>query len=515
MFSLRLRGLLLVTALVLGSLLVLTRPLVPRATAADPTPLEVFQRHFRDRDARVRKKAVEQLAGATGPKIITALLDALADEDEGVRKKAASLLHRDRERADEASALAREGLSRRSRSRRPAAVRLHAVRALTRCGEHGIAPLTAALTDRQADVREVAAEGLASLRADEAVDDLHAALRDGEPLVRAAACAAIGRLRRSDASGMATAVLIGDRATEPRVAAAQILERYPDSTTIEHLGRALRSDAWALRVATARALGTFVREPVEARAAARLLVPALEREARRRVADEIAASLFQLTGIAFGPEPDRWTAWHADAGDTFEPPEKPVRRTAPARGTTREHLLDLPLRSEHVAFVLDLSHSMEDPIRFGVDTTKREALVKAFERAVNRLPKASWMNVIAFGTDPAPYKPELFRATSATRRNAIRFLATRVPDGRTNIWDSLELALSDRGTDTVVLVTDGAPSAGARRTKTAIIAGLRRLTRYRPVRVHTVEIGAANTGARWKGFLSEIAEVTGGAHLGR
>ena len=41
------------------------------------------------------------------------------------------------------------------------------------------------------------------------------------------------------------------------------------------------------------------------------------------------------------------------------------------------------------------------------------------------------------------------------------------------------------------------------------------MNRYRLARIHTIEIGAANTGARWKGFLMDIADATGGRHLSR
>jgi HEAT repeat protein len=473
-------------------------------------PVAIFKRYYRERDPKTRKKAVEQLSTAGGADVIVALLTALADEDERVRGAAARLLHTDRTRRDEIDALAADGLG-----RRPPGVRLHAARALARGGARGAAALTAALADRQADVREAAARGLGSLRYEPAVRALHEGLRDSEAAVRAAACDAIGQIRGRESVGMACAVVLGDRATAPRVAAALVLGRFPDSSAIAHIGRGLRNNSWSLRVACARALGGFSGDADEARAAAALLVPALDGEPRLRVAEEISSALFRLTGIDFGPEPDRWTAWYAEAGRTFEPPDRPPKRGTETLGGTRAGLLDLPLGSDHVCFVLDSSHSMEDPIRFGVEKSKRQALLEAFERCVQRLPGGAFMNVITFGTEPRPLKKSLFPATRRARRDAVRFLAKRAPDGSTNIWDSLALALRDPRTDTVVLVTDGAPSAGARKTRSAILAGLRDLNRYRLVRVHTVEIGAANTGARWRGFLADIAESTGGHYLGR
>ena len=83
-------------------------------------------------------------------------------------------------------------------------------------------------------------------------------------------------------------------------------------------------------------------------------------------------------------------------------------------------------------------------------------------------------------------------------------------EGRTNIFDGLALAMSDREVDSVFLMTDGAPTAGEETTRSGILRGLAHLRRWRPVRIHCVEVGAGNTGSRWKGFLAEVAAAAGG-----
>ena len=146
-----------------------------------------------------------------------------------------------------------------------------------------------------------------------------------------------------------------------------------------------------------------------------------------------------------------------------------------------------------MAFVLAMSSSMNDPVRFGVKATKREDLVAAFEGVVERLPKPSWLNLIAFATDVKPYKPRLFEATGPARAAVARELARMTPDGRTNIHDAVEAALSDPDADTIVLVTDGAPSAGRRTSRTGIVDAFVELNRYRLARIHTVETLSENT----------------------
>jgi hypothetical protein len=262
-------------------------------------------------------------------------------------------------------------------------------------------------------------------------------------------------------------------------------------------------------------LSQFAVGPEPARVAARELVRALGREDRRRVRRALADALWGLTGIDFGPDAKRWDLWWSEAGAAFVPPPRRPQRAVHAANGTHGGLLDLPLESEHVAFVLDMSSSMNEPVRFGVDTTKRADLLAAFDGVLDRLPKPSWINVIPFSTAPHPMKPRLFEATPAGKQSAARYLEKTASDGRTNIHDSVEIALDDPETDTIVLLTDGAPSAGRRTSRTGIIEAITERNRYRLARIHTVEVGAANTGARWKGFLADIAAATGGVHLSR
>lgn len=485
---------------------------VPRpARAREPTPIEVFSKHYRDRDPRIRLKAVTQLEEYRGADAVKALLRALRDEDEGVRGRAAKLLGSGRDREDEIAALLKYGLG-----KQPPHVRNEAARALSRAGGRAVYALRIALDDRQGSVRRVAALALGRAGDHEMSGALHERLRDPDRLVRAAACEAIGELQGEGAAGMAAAVLRGDGASEPKVAAAEILGRYPAPPLVEHLRYGAMDQSWSVRVASAAALGATRVDLDSARAAAPVLVRALALEQRRRVKSAFAEALKELTGIDFGPAPDRWTAWLKEAGETFEPPplRKSPRRRA-AEGSTQSHLLDLPIDSEHICFVLDNSHSMSDPLRFGGKTTKRAALLVAFETTVNRLPAGSYMNLIPFGTEPMPYKESLFPASRQARRAAVKYLAKRRPDGRTNLYDSLELAFADVRADTIVVVTDGAPSEGKRKTRTAILAGVAVLNRYKLARVHTVEVGAKNTSPRWRGFMRQLAEATGGHYLAR
>lgn len=478
--------------------------------ATEPSPLDVFQRYYKEKSPELRLKAVSQLAGQRGAGIVEALFRAVGDADREVRERAAGILSEPRDSAEEIAAIVRVGLGKQAPE-----VRVQAAHALAVAGSRALRELRAALGDKQPEVQRVVALSLAGLGDRESAPLLSELLTSREALVRAAAIEGLGTLLGDDAVGSATAVVLGDRSPEPRIAASEILGRYPRPQTADALARELGDGSWSVRVSAARALGAFRCDTDSARAAAGPLVRAISDELRARVRVEMAEALFSLTGIDFGPEPDRWRAWYGEAGATFEPPVRRPQRGAANPRATMGHLLDLPLESEHVSFVLDFSHSMTDPIRFGVETTKRSELQRSLEVVFGKLGSGAYVNLVPFGSEPHPYKPALFCATASAKQAALRFLEKMAPDGRTNIYDSLEIALADPEADTVVLVTDGAPTEGKRRTRSAILAGLRQLNRYRLARVHAVEIGAQNTSPRWKGFMKEIADATGGSYLSR
>jgi HEAT repeat protein len=335
-----------------------------RGAPPDLTPLEVFRRHYGDRDPKIRRKAVRQLRDVSGPEVTRALVRALADPDERVARAARELLERAALTAADLEVLTEA----RQRERDPG-VRRSIVTIQGAAGGDAVTPLVDALGDRDGGVREAAVRALTVAGArplsEEALRALHGALRDRVDRVRAAAVDGLGALRGGDATGAACAVLRGDRADAPRVAAALVLGTHPRPEAVEHLVLGVRDRSWALRVACSRALGAQREDTPAARAAAAALVPALAAETRMRVAEELAEALFRLTGIDFGPDSARWNAWFREAGTSFEPPPRPPRRTQPGPGSTRAGLLDLPTESDHVTFVLDGSHSMSDGVRLG------------------------------------------------------------------------------------------------------------------------------------------------------
>lgn len=490
----------------------------PAALAGDTDdtldPLVVYRRYHDHPSGATRLQAVRQLEGVRGTEAVAALVASLSDADGRVRATAARLLCHGLHDAAEV-----DTLQTRVRGSRSVEARMVAVTALFASLDQ--APVAAArglsdaAEDKSVEVRRHLAD---EIRRHEPTrhEALIAALSsDRDPLVRADALLLAALAGSATAAPDALASNLDSPAAEIRVAA---LAAWRDRVRVEDvdvISDCLDDRCWSVRVAAAEALGSAWGEPQTYRAAVAALIATLPAEPRLRVRHAIGVALFQLTAIDFGPEPERWTRWWSEDGARYPMPQSRPTRPKRAVGGTRSTYLDVPIESDRVCFVLDDSHSMLDPLQFGSDRLKRDVLREAVGDALERLPKGSEINVIPFGTEPAPFKRRLFRLGAGARKAVMRFLAKHPSDGRTNLFDSLAIAFDDAETDTLVVVTDGAPSEGVHTTRTAILDAVRRLNRYRRIRIHTVEVGADRTSRRWRGFLRELATENSGTYLAR
>ncbi|MHC4820927.1 MAG: HEAT repeat domain-containing protein [Planctomycetota bacterium] len=490
-------------------LLILASWPIPSCLAAWQDPdLAAFARAFDSRKVSERKRALTLLEGRPGVAATLALLPALGDEATEVRQRARDLLG-ERRGPDELEAVARTGL----RAGNPL-VRIHCAEALAAASDvDGIpaATLLRSLRDPENRVREAVATAL-GLRGDErhrstVVSSLR---RERDPRVRAALLEALGRIHREAAMEEARRVLRSDDDGPPAVAALAVLSVDGSEAGRHAARRLLGHRAWEARVAAARWLGE---DRGDAREAAAALLSAMRSEKRLRVATILGEQLERLTGAPFGTRVDRWEEWWEQHGHRFEPPDRPpVRRK---RGGSSARFYDIPLDSDRIAFVLDTSRSMRDAARPGGTASKMELAIARTAATLASLRDRTALNVVSFGTTVTAWKPRLVPATLGARGDALRFLQKRPLQGRTNLFDAIAVALDDPAVDTVCVLTDGAPTAGEETSRRGFLAGLRRLRRWRPVRVHCVEVGGNTTGRRWRGFLAEVAAECGGVHVAR
>ena len=476
--------------------------------------VRAFQRAYATKDASVRKKAVGLLEEIPGTAATAALLPALADEASAVRERARDILL-GRVGDEDLKVIAGTGLrSPEAEVRRRSAAALAAVG--VRAGPHAEA-LAACLKDRDPLVRETvaAAIGVAGHRGP-APAVAAAFAREAVPEVRGALLLALAALDPTAGIAEASKAAGRERDGPTALAALRVLVKGDPAAAARTAALLLAHPDWAVRLEAAGVIAGHGSDG----SAVEALIRALKKEKRRRVNEGIAAALERLTGAPLGDDPGKWESWWEKRKGTWSPGVAPP---APAACAPKENgeesstarFYDIPVDTDRMAFVIDTSKSMLDPARLGETATKMQLATAQLAKTMAGLREDVSFNIVAFGTVVECWKPRAAPATPSTKYEALRFLQKKTPEGRTNIHDALATAFADPDVDTVFLLTDGAPTAGEETNRTGFLRALGFLRRWRPVRVHCVEIGAQNTGARWKGFLAEVAAATGGVHVAR
>jgi HEAT repeat protein len=484
------------------------------AAGAASTPEEAvkaFRRAYETKDPTVRRKAVGLLEEVPGPLATAALLPALADPASPVRERARDVLSARTADAD-LEVLAATGLrSPEAEVRRRCAEALAAAGA--RAGPHAGA-LEAVLKDREPRVREAAALALAAAGGEGPATAVAAACaREAVPAVRAALLLAWAARDPAGAAAEAARTAARERDGPPVLASLRILAKGDPAAAARTARSLLHHPDWTVRIESADLLAALGAEGADVEA----LIGALRREKRSRVRGEAASALERLTGAPLGEEPGRWESWWAKHREGWKAGRASPAPAAcdPGDGASTARFYDIPVETDRMAFVIDTSKSMTDPARLGETATKMQLALAQLARTLAGLREDSSFNVVAFGTEVETWKPRAVPAGASGKYEAMRFLQKKSLEGRTNIFDAVAAALEDPEVDTLFLLTDGAPTAGEETTRTGFMRGLAALRRWRPVRIHCVEVGAQNTGMRWKGFLAEVASSTGGRHVAK
>ena len=167
---------------------------------------------------------------------------------------------------------------------------------------------------------------------------------------------------------------------------------------------------------------------------------------------------------------------------------------------------DIPVVSSRIAFLVDRSGSMHEPVGTDKKFTRLDAAKEQLVKVVTALPATHHVNLIAYETDVVPLWPEI-RALDDDNRDKLLRTAKALPLGRgTNIFDALEKAFEDPKVDTIYLLTDGQPSAGRVRTTEGILEEVKRWNRTRQIVVHCIGIGIDSD------LLKRLAAETGGVY---
>lgn len=352
---------------------------------------------------------------------------------------------------------------------------------------------------------------------------------------------ALQALARRGHFGHQNAIRRLERDKDPRLRRIAWLEQWriaTDRKAFEILAlEKVRSRDWATRVGITNVLGQMSSDAVHAkllellqdphfavrmeavRSLAKLrrkasipsLITFLGRD-RLRVQAEIHQALVTLTGLDHGPKPTRWQAWWHAEGEAFEVPSLDKAREAQLarlersrQSQTQAAFYGIPLNSDHICFVLDVSRSMNEPAYSG--RTRLTAVKRELRRTLEELPEGYLFNLIFFEAKLRSWKKKLTPMTPTLRKAALGFVERQKADGATALFDAVAKALADEQVDTIVILSDGEPSAGKFVDPEAILTELTRLGSVRQVRIHAITFHSGQT------LLRDLSASTGGEYL--
>ncbi|MBL9078973.1 MAG: HEAT repeat domain-containing protein [Planctomycetes bacterium] len=363
--------------------------------------------------------------------------------------------------------------------------------------------LVALLGQRDAGVVRAAAAALAAVAPDRALAALPPLVAAGADPLPAIALEALHAVRSAEPA-WADELLqhANGRSQGLRAAALQLLARQPGvdaARAVAAAGGALGHKSWPVRAA---AIGLLValREP----AGIPLLFERLDAE-QARLRGDVVAGLRELTGLQL-PTTAEWRQWWAKEGPTFVVPARAARRerNGADAGTTASYW-DLPVLSDRVAFVVDCSGSMKQPFGTG-DATRLDEAKRQLARVLAALPAKAKANVVTFGNDAKAFADKLQPIDERRRKAAASWVEALEAFGATNVHAALQLAFADPEVDTIYLLTDGRPSAGAIVAPDPLAREVQRWNTGRGVQIHTVALGGRSD------FLERLAVDSGGEH---
>ncbi|MBI3098617.1 MAG: HEAT repeat domain-containing protein [Planctomycetes bacterium] len=482
-----------------------------------------------DDQPEIRETATTALGGMSNKEALAWVASApLFDpKEEWTRANAATALGMAKA-VDQAERVARACTNDRSQIVRAAASRALAVMP----GEESVKALITRMTDPQGEVRTAAAESLALLKAKGAFDALKGAADDRDPEARYAVLAALAAIDPKEAVELIKPAL---KAKEPlvRIGALEALVVADNPSADEALRMLLSDKEWQVRAAAARAaMEVRYKEDVEA------LILQLEKETGRLRMDFVVA-LRDLTGKEIGFDARDWKNWWEANKDGFKvAPKKGSKglieedKPGDGAGASRASFFNIPILSDRLAFVIDMSGSMktiEERKVEGEHTedeelgTKLNLAKKELQATLRQLNEKIHFNISLMNTEFKEGKKRLFvkslvPATEPNKTAAMKWFENaqekfeKARRGRGDMYDAIVDALEDREVDTIFVLSDGVPTAGEHVVEEMIFEAVDRFNRSRRITFHCVLTGTRGTD---KKFMESLAQRTGGFFVQR
>jgi len=325
---------------------------------------------------------------------------------------------------------------------------------------------------------------------------------DKDPSVRAAAVEAAGRMRGDAALELARKALDDDDEGVRCVARLELRYLAPDEANTA-LPTAAKDPGWRSRAqAVEDALHLRRREAVDA------LVELVGDEVLR-VSAAAHRALLTLSGKEIGRDRDLWRSWWKVNRDGWEAPKGDLTPKSATADKSVARFEGIEVTSGRVCFVLDRSGSMAEPMPGDADRrTCWQYVAAELGKTLDAMPDGTLVNVISFELVPTPAfkapKPLDRRVREALRR----FVEKQSPDNRGDLLAAMYAALDQESIDTIILLSDGAPSYGEVVDKGRVRSFIRQRNRRRKRAIMTIGFGAKEKRAR--AFMEGVARDSGG-----
>jgi HEAT repeat protein len=383
--------------------------------------------------------------------------------------------------------------------------------------------LRRALDHKDLDVQAAACRALGEVGDMTALPRLEKASISAECTVASAAIEAVTRLRKGDPEWRERLLrMTHAQRPEIRLAAADSLASLADPTLLPTLVALLDDRDWRVREAAAEGLGGLRQKE-----AVGPLIDHLEKD-RFRVRDSIAIALRRTTGMPFDESRTSWRRWWVDHGAAFTVPpladvEAMEARLAKARAsnTTKATFYGIPVTSDHVTVVVDISGSMAEPAHCdgaavsgvpGSDAagpTKLDVAKAECTKLIEQMPDGAQLNLLFFSDGVERWQHGVIELDRPRVARATMFVRDRHAGGATNLYEALAQALSDSETDAIYLLTDGEPTAGKIVDPALLRADVHHRNHARRVRIHSIALGHSSA------LLNHLSEDSGGTYAER
>ncbi|MCA8942176.1 MAG: VWA domain-containing protein [Planctomycetes bacterium] len=259
------------------------------------------------------------------------------------------------------------------------------------------------------------------------------------------------------------------------------------------------------------------------------MIDLLERETGR-AKEHVASALEILTRQKHGVLIASWRRWYADEKERLFEPDAPLGGGMFERSESKSdsgYYFDIAMDGKSILYIIDASGSMKEEIELVLKDSKGEpkkdtrlAACKAeLMSALTRLESDAEFNVMWYADIPRLFQDKMVKADKGNVTEGRAFVEKLVPNGYTNIYDSMKLAFElagqgakDRyyatGLDTIFLLTDGSPttSDGKQDSTEKIIEAVREWNVLGRIKIHAIGIGKNINTA----FLQQLASENGG-----